>query len=184
MSDDDGVIGDVDPLDDEAQDLLLDREGRVGQLPAEPRTEGRDCFRQGLRPLRCGDLAGHDLLTLPELLPRLAEPLSALLQLVQLDGPDLVGVDQALLLPLERRALAPESLQFPLGVGELRPVTLVLAVYSIRPHSLALMQPACSASAMDGVNGQDRGESGCWCRARAAVRRGAARSLPALSALP
>ena len=116
MLDDDLLIGDGDALHDQPQDLLLGLERWVGELAAEPRAERFHRLRQGRRPLRLSDLLGHHLLALPELLPGLAEPLPALLQFGQLDGPDLVGVDQPLLLPGQGGPLPLKALQLALAI--------------------------------------------------------------------
>jgi len=124
--DDDLVVGDEDPLHDQPQDLLLGLECRVTELGPEPLADGRDGICQRLRPLRLRHLAGQELLALVHLLPRLAQALPALLQLGEFDRPDLVGVEQALLLPFEGRALLPEPLELALRVGELGALAVLL----------------------------------------------------------
>jgi len=139
--DDDFLVGDDDAFHHQPQDPLLGLERWVGELCAEPRAERLHRPRQGRRPLRLGDLLGHHLLPLPYPLPRLAEALPTLLQLVQLHGPDLVGVDEALLLPREGGALLPEALQLPLGVGELRPVAGLLLAQVAHDEGGLAQQP-------------------------------------------
>lgn len=84
------------------------------------------------RLLECGSLLCLCNLTLErvlsvlKLLLRLAQALSTLFQLGQFEGPDLIGVEQALLLTRKRGPLALETLEFALGVGQLRTIALLL----------------------------------------------------------
>ena len=124
MLDGDLVVGDDDALHHQAQDLLLDLEGRVDQLRLS-RAQKPDRLRQG-RPLRLDDLLPDDLLPLPELLPRLAQALAALLSSSSSTAPP--GRRPGGAAPPASRAARCRStrVQLPLGVGERRPVARLL----------------------------------------------------------
>jgi hypothetical protein len=124
--DDELLVADHDAFDDQPQDPLARRKRRVLQPPSDPFTERLDrlgpaCGVLGLRDLRC-----HDVLPLVHLLLGLAESLSALLEFVELNGADLIRIDQSLLFALESLLLPPQALQLSLGIRGWWTVSLLL----------------------------------------------------------
>jgi hypothetical protein len=126
VSDQDLLVGDEDALHYQPQYLLLELEGRARQPRADPLAELRD----GLLKCRCSFglylLSLQHLLSLVKLFARLPQPPSALFELIELDGPSLVGIDQALLFPLQCRPPIAHSLQLPLRICCLRPFPFLL----------------------------------------------------------
>jgi hypothetical protein len=126
MLNDDLVVGDDDAFDHQPQDALLERKGGRGQLGLELLTKGGDRLGQRRGLLGLGQLCRQHLLPLLHLLPRLPQPLPALFEFIQFQGPHLVGIEQTLLLARQRRALAPQALDLPLGIGEFWSLPLAL----------------------------------------------------------
>jgi hypothetical protein len=126
VPDQDLLVGDEDALHYQPQYLLLELEGRARQPRADPLAELRD----GLLKCRCSFglylLSLQHLLSLVKLFARLPQPPSALFELIELDGPSLVGIDQALLFPLQCRPPIAHSLQLPLRICCLRPFPFLL----------------------------------------------------------
>ncbi|HEX2141264.1 MAG TPA: hypothetical protein VHK28_03155 [Candidatus Limnocylindria bacterium] len=118
MLDDDLVVGHHDLLHHQPQDLLLHREGWLNQLRLEARAEGTDRLRQTRRLVRLNELLADRLRPLVEAVPRRAQPLAAHRQLVQLQHPGLIGVDEALVLSPQCRLLPLNTLQFLLGIAQ------------------------------------------------------------------
>ena len=86
-----------------------------------------------------GHLALQRLLPLLELLLGLTQPLATPFQLVQLEGTDLIGIEQALVLSRERRSLALQALEFALGVSYVGAIAPLLLPQIAHQH-LRLLQ--------------------------------------------
>jgi hypothetical protein len=68
----------------------------------------------------------HDALALLRLLLGLAQSLSALFEFVELDGANLIRIDQSLLFAREGLLLPPQALQLSLGIRDWWTVSLLL----------------------------------------------------------
>ena len=137
--DGDLLIGDDNALNHQAQDPLLELEGGLDQLSTEALTEGRDHILQPSRLLRLSQLGCQQLHSVFRLLAGVAETLPTLLQLGQLEYPNLVRINQALLFPLKRRSVALQPLELPLGIRELRPLPALL-LPDVLPDEFRLLQ--------------------------------------------
>jgi hypothetical protein len=124
--DGDLIIGHYDAFHDQSQNFLLHLEGWLGQLRLNPRAASGHRLLQGCGLLRLHHLPPDNLRPLLQPMLRLTEALSADPQLVQLEDAHLVRVQQPLLLVGERRALARDPLQLPLGIGERRALAVLL----------------------------------------------------------
>ena len=126
MLEDDLVVGDDDAFDDEPEHPLACRKRGICQQRRDALAERSDRRSPvhgllGLRHLSC-----YQLLPLLDLLPRVAQALTPLLPFVYLDGPDLIGINEALFLPRERQPLPLQALELPCGIRAVRTLSLLL----------------------------------------------------------
>jgi hypothetical protein len=115
--DDNLVVAHHDALDDQPQDLLLHLERRIDQLVLNPRAEGGYHLLHRRGALHLDHLLAHHHGPLLQALLGEPHPLAPALQLVEVEDAGLVGVEEALILPCQGRALALDPLQLPLRVG-------------------------------------------------------------------
>jgi hypothetical protein len=140
MLDDDLLIGYHNPLHDQSQHALAGLKGWFLQDLGDALAERRNRVGPLGGVLGLGDLGGDELFPLVGMLLGLPQALAPLFELVEFDSSDLIGVDEALFLPLQARLLAPQALEFPFGIRHVRAFTGLLVANLVQDEVRLLEQ--------------------------------------------
>ena len=120
MLDDNLLISHDDPFHDQSQHTLTRFKCWGLQEVRDALAERCNRLRPLARMVDLGDLCGDELFPLGDLVLGIPQALAPLFELVHLNGPDLIRVDEPLFLPLERRLLVPQPLEFPLSIAHVK----------------------------------------------------------------